>query len=147
MTTVERLLHEHRLVSRVARLTLAMRVTATAVVVLALAAWLLSGARWLSLPRALPAAAWLAVAAVGVGVWRWQRGRLLGRRTPEAVAHAIERERGLRDGAARTLLEVAPQGGPFVARADALLGARLGDGALAPRLRQTSRLQIGLSTG
>ncbi|MFA6130619.1 MAG: hypothetical protein WC731_06545 [Candidatus Omnitrophota bacterium] len=147
MTTVERLLHEHRLVSRVARLTLAMRVTAAAVVVLALVAWLLSSARWLSLPRALPAAAWLAVAAVGVVVWRMQRGRLLGGRTPEAVAHAIERERGLRDGAARTLLEVAPQGGPFVARADALLGARLGDGALAPRLRQKSRRQIGLSTG
>ncbi len=145
MTTVERLLHEHRLVSRVARATLAMRVLAAALMVLALAAWMLSQARWLVLPRPLPIVAWLGVAAVCAFVWRVQRGRLLARRTPEAVAHAIERERGLRDGAARTLLEVAPAGGPFVARADALLGARLGSGALAPLLRRRSLRQIAMS--
>ena len=143
MTTVERLQHEHRLVSRLARLTLTLRVAGVAVGALALGASALGHTRWLSLPRPTPFVAWLVALVLGWAAWRLQRGRLLAQRTPLAVAGAIERERGLRDGAARTLLEVAPQGGPFVARADALLGARLGDRTLAPRLRRRVRAQVG----
>jgi hypothetical protein len=99
-------------------------------------------ARWLTLPRATPFVGWMAVIALVAIWWRRQRATVLAQRTPAAVAQAIEGERGLRDGAARTLLEVAPLGGPFVARADALLGARLGDGPLAPRLRRRAQREL-----
>lgn len=143
MTTVERLEHEHQLVARLARLTLALRVTGVVLAVLLVGAISLGQTRWLSLPRPLPFVTWLLTLAVGWGAWRLQRDRLLAQRTPLGVAGAIEKERGLRDGAARTLLEVAPAGGPFVARADALLGARLGDGQLAPALRRSLHRQVG----
>ena len=142
MTTIERLRDEHAHVARLSRLTLVLRVGGVAFGVLMLGAMLLGRTRWLSLPRATPFVAWLAVIAVGYAMWRMQRRRLVAKRTAGEVAESIERERGLRDGAARTLLEVAPLGGPFVARADALLGARLGEGALAPRLRRASRMQV-----
>ena len=145
MTTVERLQHEHRVVSRLARLTLTLRVAGVAVGALTLAAMALGHTRWMALPRPAPFVAWLAALGIGWGVWRLQRRRLLAQKTPLAVAGAIEQERGLRDGAARTLLEVAPLGGPFVARADALLGARLGAGTLAPVLRRTARWQGGVT--
>jgi len=143
VTTVERLQHEHELVSRLARLTLTLRVAGVALGAVTLGALLLGHLRWLALPRLAPFVTWVAALVIGWAVWRLQRRRLLAQRTPLEVAGAIERERGLRDGAARTLLEVAPQGGPFVARADALLGARLGGGTLAPRLRRTARRQVG----
>ncbi|MHB1312089.1 MAG: hypothetical protein ACYC3L_08730 [Gemmatimonadaceae bacterium] len=145
MTTIERLRDEHAHVARLSRLTLVLRVGGVAFGVLMLGAMVLGRTRWLSLPRATPFVTWLAVIAVGYGMWRLQRRRLVAKRTAGEVAEAIERERGLRDGAARTLLEVALLGGPFVARADALLGARLGEGALAPRLRRATRLQVASS--
>lgn len=142
MTTVERLHDEHRLVSRFARLTMTLRVIGVTLGVLVVSAVALAGTRWLAVPRLVPFVVWLVVVAIGGLVWRVQRMRVLARRTPDAVAHTVERERGLRDGAARTLLEVAHLGGPFVARADTLLGKRLGEGALAPQLRQRARRQV-----
>lgn len=142
MTTVERLLHEHAQHAQLTRVGMGLRVAGAALGVLAAGALAMGHMRWLTLPRATPFAGWLAVIVLVAIWWRRQRPLVLAQRTPAAVAHAIEGERGLRDGAARTLLEVAPLGGPFVARADALLGARLGDGPLAPRLRRRAQRQL-----
>ncbi len=146
MTTVERLLHEHAHHARLTRVGMALRVAGAALGVLAVGAIVLGGQRWLSLPRVAPFLGWLVVAVLVAVRWRLQRRRVLAQRTPATVAKAIEAERTLRDGAARTLLEVAPQGGPFVARADALLGVRLGDGPLAPRLRRRAWRELAVAT-
>jgi len=142
VTTVERLLQEHEHQARLTRAGMVLRVGGAGLAVLALAALVMGRARWLTLPRVTPFVGWLVVIALGAAWWRVQRRRLLAQRTPAAVAKAVETERGLRDGAARTLLEVAPLGGPFVARADALLGARLGVGPLAPLLRRRARREL-----
>ncbi|MHB8839621.1 MAG: hypothetical protein ACYC7F_11825, partial [Gemmatimonadaceae bacterium] len=146
MTTVDRLLAEHARVARMMRAAMVLRIGAMALAALTLGAIVLGKARWLGLPRALPILLWVLAAGAAWGVWRLQRRRRRAQTSPGDIAQAIEAERGLRDGAARTLLEVAPQGGPFVARADALLGARLGAEPLAPRLRrQTLRTLLGAS--
>jgi len=147
MTTAQRLLDEHARVSRWRRASVALRAAAAVLAALTLGALMLGDARWLVLPRALPLAWWLLAAAAGWGVWVWHRRRRLTRPAPGDVAAAIEAERGLRDGAARTLLEVAPLGGPFVARADALLGARLGAAPLAPRLRRATGRRLAGAAG
>ena len=147
MTTADRLLAEHARVARLLRTTVALRVGGVALGVLVLGAMALGKARWLLLPRVAPLALWLGAAAIGWGMWELQRRRRLTQTSPADVARAIERERGLRDGAARTLLEVAPQGGPFVQRADALLGAKLGDAPLAPHLHRSARRRLAGTAG
>ena len=138
MTTVDRLLAEHARVARMIRAAVALRLTAVVLVVLTLGAVLLGGARWLVLPRAVPWLLWTSAAAAVWGAWAVLRRRRRLQTSAADIARAVEVERGLRDGAARTLLEVAPLGGPFVGRADALLGARLGVEPLAPRLRRAT---------
>lgn len=148
MTTVERLLAEHARIARMRRVAVLLRVAALGVAVLTLGALLLGRNQWLRWPRAVPLIVWSAAVLVAAGFLWWQRRRRHWGTGAEEVARAIEVERGLRDGAARTLLEVAPLGGPFVARADALLGARLGAHALAPRMRRTTmRTLVGAVGG
>ena len=148
MTTVQRLLSEHARIARMRRFAAWLRVGAVGVGVLMLGAMVLGKARWIALPRPMPFVLWLAAAAAGWGLWEFQRRRRALQTSADDVARAIEAERGLRDGAARTLLEVAPLGGPFVERADALLGARLGADALAPQLtRNTQRALFGAVAG
>jgi hypothetical protein len=139
VTTADRLLAEHTRIARLMRATVTLRAAGVALAALTLAAMLLGRTRWLSLPRILPVLCWLAAGAAAWGVWTLQKRRRRAQVTPGDIARAIEQERGLRDGAARTLLEVAPLGGPFVARADALLGARLGGAPLAPALHRTTQ--------
>jgi len=142
MTTVDRLRREHARQARLSRAGIALRVAGASLGVLTFGALLMGRSRWLALPRGTPFAGWLVVAALIAMRWQLHRRRGVSARTPAAVAQAVEVERGLRDGAARTLLEVAPQGGPFVARADELLGARLGGGPLAPKLLRRSQRDL-----
>jgi len=107
---------------------------AAAAVLAGLAAFWLGDARWISEPAA-PAIAWvLVIVAIGVPlVWTLVRVRRAA--TPEKVAHAIERERALRDGSLRGALEVEGSGA-FGKRAAGALGATLErhPGSLAPAL-------------
>ena len=106
--------------------------------VLGVSAVILGGARWLALPRALPFAAWLVIGALLIGVAHVTRARLRRRATRAEVAHAIEREQGMRRGAIVGALEVEGQGGLAAHAARSVRGA-LPDGApLAPALRSES---------
>ncbi|HEU4786658.1 MAG TPA: hypothetical protein VFS57_04595, partial [Gemmatimonadaceae bacterium] len=79
---------------------LALSVSLTALL-LAAGASTLGSARWMSLPRGLPFAVWLLIAAANVGVVLWTARRLERRATRQSVAAAIEREQALRSGALR----------------------------------------------
>lgn len=99
-----------------------------------LAAFWLTDARWITEPAA-PAIAWAIVAlAIGAPLW-WTIVRVRSAATPSRVAHAIERERKLRDGSLRGALEVADQG-EFGRHAAGTLGTALAahSGALAPAM-------------
>ena len=107
---------------------------AAAAVLAALAAFWLGDARWITEPAA-PAIAWIiVVAAIGVPLV-WTMARVRRAASPARVAHAIERERALRDGSLRGALEVEHQGA-FGKRAAGALGASLAShrGALAPAM-------------
>jgi hypothetical protein len=107
---------------------------AAAALLAGLAAFWLGDARWISEPAA-PAIAWVIVlVAIGVPL-AWTMIRVRRAATPAKIAHAIERERALRDGSLRGALEVEGQGA-FGKRAAGALGASLGAhrGALAPAM-------------
>ena len=103
-----------------------------AALLIGLAAFWLGDARWISEPAA-PAIAWVIVLlAIGAPL-AWTIVRVRRAATPARVAHAIERERALRDGSLRGALEVEGEG-VFGKRAAGALGASLAShrGALAP---------------
>src|SRR4051812_35788843 len=107
---------------------------AAAALLIGLAAFWLGDARWISEP-ATPAIAWVIVLlAIGIPL-AWTIVRVRRAATPAKVAHAIERERALRDGSLRGALEVEGQGA-FGKRAAGAVGASLSShsGALAPAL-------------
>ncbi|MDB4910664.1 MAG: hypothetical protein JWO39_1487, partial [Gemmatimonadetes bacterium] len=107
---------------------------AAAALLAGLAAFWLGDARWISEPAA-PAIAWVIVlVAIGVPL-AWTIVRVRRSATPAKVAHAIERERALRDGSLRGALEVEGQG-VFGERGAGALGATLAShpGALAPAM-------------
>ena len=107
---------------------------AAAALLAGLAAFWLGDARWISEPAA-PAIAWvIVVAAIGVPLV-WTIARVRRAASPTKIAHAIERERSLRDGSLRGAIEVEHQGA-FGKRAAAALGASLAShpGALAPAM-------------
>nr|MBA2683137.1 hypothetical protein [Gemmatimonadaceae bacterium] len=107
---------------------------AAAALLAGLAAFWLGNARWISEPAA-PAIAWVVVlVALGVPL-AWTVVRVRRAASPTKVAHAIERERALRDGSLRGALEVESQGA-FGERAAGALGASLErhGGALAPAM-------------
>ena len=121
-------------------LALALRGVALALAVLALViaagALLLGDARWIGLP-AVPLLAWL-LALVGVGAVLWWTHREARRTAAESsVARAIERERAMRAGSLRGVLEAA-ESGALGAHAASALAARLGGAGsvLAPALRK-----------
>ena len=99
-----------------------------------LAVFWLTDARWITEPAA-PAIAWaIVVLAIGAPLW-WTIVRVRRAATPARVAHAIERERKLRDGSLRGALEVADQGA-FGRHAAGKMGTALAahPGALAPAM-------------
>lgn len=108
---------------------------------------LLGQARWLALPRGVPLAIWVLLAA-GIGtVALMTRRRLRARTGRTEIATAIEQERSLRAGALRGAIEVANTGA-FGRRAAALLSETLAPHAasLAPKLRASAQrraLQVG----
>ena len=96
---------------------------AAAAVLAGLAALWLGDAHWISEPAA-PAIAWvLVLGAIGIPLV-WTLVRVHSAATPAKVAHAIERERELRDGSLRGALEVEGSGA-FGKRAAGALGATL----------------------
>ena len=103
------------------------------------AIWLARG-RWLALPAVVPFAIWAAAIGGGVLIARRVRARLTTRATSAAVARAIEEEQQLRRGALTGLLEVAHEGGVFVARAAESLGASLAAVTARPAPRHRRRL-------
>ena len=111
-----------------------------AAVILALATLTLGGARWISLPRPLPLAAWAVVGVLGIAVAWWTFVRLQRSASRVSVATEIERERSLRSGSLRGALEVA-ETGTLGRRGAHLLGQRLEQQgpALAPRLQRRAR--------
>jgi hypothetical protein len=107
---------------------------AAAALLAAVASFGLGDARWITSPAA-PAFAWIAVlVGVAASLW-WTIARVRRGTTQAQVAHAIERERALRDGSLRGALEVA-DGSIFGRRAAGQLGSLLAarPGALAPSL-------------
>jgi hypothetical protein len=92
--------------------------------------------RWLAWPAWLPVAWWGLAGAVAVGAWGWRRARAPHAASLLEVADAVERERGLRAGALRGLLQVVPAGGALVAHQAAAVQARLGSAPWAPALER-----------
>ena len=141
MSVLELVSREVRRAAAAARLALA---TLPLVVGLALltggAMWLARG-RWMTLPPVLPFVVWLAAFGLGLTIAVLVRRRLRARSSESAVALAIEDEQQLRRGALTGLLEVASEGGPFVGKASAALGARLAPVAAHPAPRHRRRLR------
>jgi hypothetical protein len=112
-----------------------------------LGAILLGGARWLALPRGVPFAIWVAVAALLVALAARTRARLARDATRVRVARAIEDERGLRRGQLVGALEMEGSNA-LAARAAGL--ARDGlppSGPLAPTLRRASSRRAAVAAG
>src|SRR5689334_5206869 len=85
---------------------IAVALAATATIV-ALSSVVLGGARWMSLPRALPFVVWTAVAAANVAALIVSRGKVRRQASLAEVAGAVEREQSLRAGSLRGTMEVA----------------------------------------
>ena len=119
--------------------------------ILALASLLLGGARWMSLPRAVPFVVWTLVVVTIAAAWLLAR-RVVHRETSvDEVAAALEREQDLRSGSVRGTMEVADSGA-LGRRAAEQLTAQLGraDSTLVPGTRGRAReraLRIALVAG
>jgi hypothetical protein len=121
---------------------IAVALAATATIV-ALAAVLLGGARWMSLPRGTPFLVWTVVIGSNVAAWLLAR-RIVRRETSLGeIAAAVEREQALRSGSVRGTMEVADSGS-LGRKAAAELTARLGDSArtLVPDTRRRARQRV-----
>jgi len=121
--------------TRLMRASLGARLLAgagAAALVLAAAGFLLADGRWMSLPRALPIAAWLLAAGLAALAVRWCLRRDAAVLDTRALATRIEQEQRLRDGSLRGALEVAGSG-ELGAYAAADIARRLGAGVLAPQ--------------
>ena len=107
------------------------------VVALALvcSAWLMADGRWMTLPRAVPIAMWVAAVAAAAGLVWSLRKRNADVLSLTSLAAAIEREQALRSGSLRGALEVA-RTGALGARASQDVARRLAPGALAPQVAQ-----------
>ena len=135
MTLRELVDRERRQVLRREMLAGGLIVAAVVAVILTLGAGMLGGARWLSLPRALPFVVWIIVlGAIGALAWR-TRERLRRDATPASVAHAIESEQRLRRGVLLGALELEGQGALASRAASAARGTLPASGVLAPTLR------------
>ncbi|HEX4933576.1 MAG TPA: hypothetical protein VFV33_10390, partial [Gemmatimonadaceae bacterium] len=113
-------------------------VLAAVSLVLLAATLTLGDARWLTLPRLAPFLGWAVAIAAGVLGARWVRARLRHETSIVRIAHAVESERRLRDGAVRVALEVADHGVFGRLNAEQVAGklTGLGGAALAPALRR-----------
>src|SRR5450759_2183189 len=92
---------------------------------LAAAAIMLGGARWLALPRATPIAVWIVLLSVDLAALLFTRALVRQRTSVATVAKQLEQEQSLRAGSVRGTLEVADTGA-LGRRAAADLSSRLG---------------------
>ena len=105
---------------------------------LAAGAVVFGGARWLTLPRALPFAVWALIAVALVLLGLRTRHRLAARGSPLGVALAIEREQRMRRGVLVGALEMEGTGALAARAAEAARATLPHDGALAPQMRRAS---------
>lgn len=131
--------------ARLAREQSTLRARSMAAVVLAVigvialalvaSAWMMADGRWMTLPRAVPIAMWVAAFAAAAGLVWALRKRNADVLSLTSLAAAIEREQALRSGSLRGALEVAGSG-VLGARASQDVARRLAPGALAPQVAQ-----------
>ena len=106
---------------------MALIVAATCTIV-ALAAILLGGARWLALPRGMPIVVWVVALGANLAALLFTRALVLRQTSIGKVAEEVEREQSLRAGSVRGTLEVA-ETGALGRRAAADLSSRLAHGS------------------
>jgi hypothetical protein len=115
---------------------------------MALGVMVLGGSRYIALPRSVPFIFWLLFGALIVGAIA--RALRLGRESAsrDSVAGAIERERHLRDGSLRGLVEVAGHSA-LAQRASDLMAGTLGRFAsgLAPGMQRGARVRAIVGAG
>jgi hypothetical protein len=104
--------------------------------VLGLGAMLLGGARWLTLPRAVPFAVWLVLGATLLVLAARTRRRLRRGGTRAQVARAIEGEQGLRRGLLVGAIELEGSGALAERAARAARAGLPHAAALAPAMRR-----------
>ena len=109
---------------------------AASAAVVAAGVLLMGDARWIGRPAA-PLVTWMVVLLLAACIGAWARRRLLRSASRAVVAAHIERERSLRAGSLRGVLEVA-ESGALGRRGAAAMTERLGAGreVLAPSLRR-----------
>jgi hypothetical protein len=112
-----------------------------------LGAILLGGARWLSLPRGVPLALWMILAAALAVVAMRTRARLAREATRMRVARAIEEEQGLRRGQLVGAIEL--EGGTALASraAGVARGGLPTSGPLAPAMQRASSRRTAVAAG
>ena len=117
---------------------------AAALLGLAGMALLLGDGRWMQWPRVLPLLPWASGIGALWGALRWRHRRDRVAREMRALAHAIEREHGLRDGALLGALEVGGEGvlGQQAARE---VARQLPGDRLAPALSQQLAKALGVA--
>jgi len=147
MTLRELVDRERRNVLRRELLASALLVAAVVALVLTLGAGMLGGARWLSLPRALPFVVWIVVLGCAATLaWRTRR-RLHRDATPARVAHAIESEQRLRRGVLLGALELEGRGALAERAAASARHTLPKTGVLAPTLRHDGLRRAAIAGG
>ncbi len=122
--------------------TVALTLTAVTAL-LAVASVTLGGARWMSLPRGLPFAVWLAIVAATVGSWIFLLRVLVHEANVAQVSAAVEQEQSLRAGSVRGTMEVAETGSLGRRAANALAAKLSTSGTLVPRARHRAHRRLG----
>ena len=140
MSVLDLVRRETARAARVARVPGVLVPLGAAVALLTAGAMWLARGRWLALPAVVPFVVWTGAVAGGAVLARLVWRRLSARTAAPAVARAIEEEQRLRRGALTGLLEVAPAGGVFVARAAESLGDSLAAAVERPAPRHRQRL-------
>jgi hypothetical protein len=122
---------------------------AAGLVVVLVATFVLGNARWLSLPRVLPFLVWLLIAGAAIPLFRRLRGRARQETSLHHLARTVERERRLRAGSLRGVLEVSETGvlGRLGAEQMAERLHAFGGKTLAPTYRQQVLKRVGVGLG
>ena len=112
-----------------------------------LGAILLGGARWLSLPRGVPLALWMVLAAALAVVAVRTRARLAREATRMRVARAIEEEQGLRRGQLVGAIELEGRTALASRAAGVARGGLPTSGPLAPAMQRASSRRTAVAAG
>ena len=148
MTVFDLVARARMRIARLLQVETSVRALVAVVALLLLGAVLLGGARWIALPRLTPFLIWAIAVSAAVLIARWGARRWTRIAEPSAIAHAVEREHGLRNGSVRGLVELSGDGSPFVRRAAQRMGTQLGvRGALLPALEHRLRHGIVRAAG